>query len=77
MLLIAIRIDGLLEVPGAIKQPDSNKGKTEITRALAVIAAQDTKPSRVDRQTLVDPIFHRKIRNGTTLVGREPALKPG
>ena len=64
LLLPAVRVEGLGEVPLAVKQPDTHQRDTQVGGALEVIARQDPQPPRVDRERFVQPEFSREIHGG-------------
>src|SRR5882672_7616475 len=61
--LMAIAIDGLDEVSLAIEQADADEGQVAIAGRLAVIARENAKTTRIDRQAFMDAEFGAEIRD--------------
>src|SRR6185295_5997047 len=74
-LLPAVPIEPLTEISLAVKQADADQWNVEIGCALDVVSRENTKPSRVHRNGLVQPKLGREIsdRPGTQNAGMSGA----
>src|SRR5690606_40786106 len=59
--LPAVAREGLLEVPGAVEEPDADDRYAEVARALEVVAGEDAEAARVLRQDRGDPELRGEV----------------
>ena len=53
-VLLAVAVDGLLEVALPIEQADADEGQVQVGGGLAVVAGEDAEAAGVDRQAFVE-----------------------
>ena len=66
-------VDALVEVAGAIEQPDAYERDREIGRLLHQVAREDAKPSRVHRKRRVHPELSAHERHRRVVIPRPRA----
>ena len=59
--LFAFGVNMLLEVPLVVEKPDRVEGNPQTARAFNVVAREDAKPARIDRDRFVKPEFKREV----------------
>ena len=77
VLLVAVGVDRLLEVAGAIEQPDADQRQAEVAGALQMVAGEDAEAAGVDRQRLVHAVLHREVGDRAAGVAGILAGEPG
>src|SRR6185295_13254361 len=76
LLLPAFRRHALVEVALRIHEPYADERDSEIAGFLAMIASQDAKSARINRQRLMEGKFGGKIRDRSGALG-VAVLPPG
>ena len=75
-VLVALSVDGLVEIALAIEQAHADEGQTNVARRLAMVAGKNAQPPGVDRKTLVESEFGAEVRDQIALsqpLGAVPA----
>ena len=72
-LLLALRVEELTEVTVAVEERDTDERHRDIAGTLDVVSSEDSEPTRVNRQALVEPELHREVRHRCRR--REPARR--
>jgi hypothetical protein len=71
--LVALAVDGLVEIALAVEQADGDEGQAHVGGALAVVAGKDAEAAGVDRQALVEAELGAEIGDQVGgLQGRRP-----
>ncbi len=61
VLLVAIGVDLLSEVPAAVEEPDADERKPGVRRGLAVVAGEDAEAAGVELHRLVDAVLGTEV----------------
>ncbi|KAF5029252.1 hypothetical protein DSECCO2_650510 [anaerobic digester metagenome] len=77
VLLPAVRLHMLVEVSLGVHEPDGDHRHTEVARCLDVVACEDAKPPRIERERVVQPELAGEVsdrqRHPPGIVLRKPA----
>jgi hypothetical protein len=72
-VLVALAVDGLLEVALAIEEPDRDERQRHVARGLAVVAREDAEAAGIDRQRLVEAELGAEVRDELAFLHRRNA----
>src|SRR5207248_4384987 len=76
LLLPAVHVQVLPEVPLAVHQADADERQAEVASALEVVAGEDAEAAGIDRYALVDAELGREVGDPGAGVGAEGLLEP-